>query len=151
MPDFNSVDDILEFAIAGEREAQEFYRGLAAKASEPWMADVFKDFAGEEVKHERKLVEVKDGKALMPSAGKVMDLKIAEYVSDVEESSHLDFQDALILAMKREKESFRIYSDLASAIDDLALKGTFVALAQEEAKHKLKIELMYDELILQEN
>ena len=63
----------------------------------------------------------------------------------------MDYQDALILAMKREKAAFRLYTDLAAATDDADLKSTFEALAQEEARHKLKIEIEYDDRILQDN
>jgi rubrerythrin len=87
----------------------------------------------------------------LPAAGKVMDLKIADYVMDVEPSSDLDYQDALILAMKEEKAAFRLYSDLAAATDDEALRVTLLALAQEEAKHKLRFEIEYDDHILTGN
>ena len=53
--------------------------------------------------------------------------------------------------MKREKASFRLYSDLAASVDDEDLKQTFLALAHEEAKHKLRFEVEYDDVILAEN
>ena len=62
----------------------------------------------------------------------------------------MSFQDALVLAMKREKKAFKLYHDL-SEIAPNDLKDTFLALAQEEAKHKLRIELEYDNVILTEN
>jgi rubrerythrin len=87
----------------------------------------------------------------LPAAEKVMDLKIADYVMDVEPSSDLDYQDALIVAMKEEKAAFRLYSDLAAATDDEGLRATLLALAQEEAKHKLRFEIEYDDHILSGN
>ncbi len=70
---------------------------------------------------------------------------------DVDVSEKLSYQDALILAMKREKKAYRLYSDLASKIDDTALKQVFLGLAQEEAKHKWYFEVEYDEHILKDN
>jgi rubrerythrin len=36
-------------------------------------------------------------------------------------------------------------------VEDKEMKKTFMALAEEEAKHKLRLEIMYDEQILFEN
>jgi rubrerythrin len=53
--------------------------------------------------------------------------------------------------MKKEKAAFRLYSDLAGLADDAQLRNTFLFLAQEEAKHKLRFEIEYDENVLVEN
>jgi rubrerythrin len=41
--------------------------------------------------------------------------------------------------------------NLADATDNAAVRDLFLVLAQEEAKHKLRFELEYDEHILKEN
>ena len=105
----------------------------------------------EELGHKKKLEAIKAGKRLVPSAEKVTDLKLAEYVVDVDPDAELNYQNALILAMKREKSSFKLYTDLAAAAESEDLKQTFLALAQEEAKHKLRFEIEYDDVILKEN
>jgi rubrerythrin len=151
MKTFGSVDELLDFAIGKEEEAAELYTRLGRQTEKSWMRQVFEEFAQEEKGHKAKLQAVKEGKHLLPAAGKVMDLKIADYVMDVEPSSDLDYQDALILAMKAEKAAFRLYSDLAAATDDEALRATLLALAQEEAKHKLRFEIEYDDHILTGN
>jgi rubrerythrin len=53
--------------------------------------------------------------------------------------------------MKAEKAAYKLYNDLASATDDAGLRETLLSLAQEEAKHKLRFELEYDEQILKDN
>jgi rubrerythrin len=151
MTNFKSVDQVLDFAIDKEIEASDYYIHLADRMEEQWMKDLFTSFSREEQKHEAKLKEVKAGNLLMSAQGKVADLKIADYVVDVEDKPGMDFQDALILAMKREKAAFKLYNDLADSTDDQGLKDTFLALAQEEAKHKLRIEVTYDDQILTEN
>ncbi|MEW6267522.1 MAG: ferritin family protein [Thermodesulfobacteriota bacterium] len=148
---FNTVDEILDFAIKGEETANAFYRRLADQAALPWMSDLFLDFAKEELGHKARLQAVKLGGRLKPAAEKVQDLKIAEYTADVDESSVTNFQDALVLAMKKEKKAFKLYTDLAEATDNADLRQTFLALAQEEAKHKLRIEIAYDEEVLKDN
>ena len=145
-----SVDGILDFAIGREQEAHDFYNGLAKKAKQPAMKETFLQFAAEELGHKKKLEGIKAGKTLLP-VKKVMDLKIGDYLVDVEPEGDLDYQHALILAMKREKAAFRLYTDLAGLVDDNQLKITFLSLAQEEAKHKLRFEVEYDDNILAQN
>jgi rubrerythrin len=151
MKAFGSVDDVLDFAIGKEEEAAQLYTNLARQTGKSWMRQVFEEFASEERGHKAKLLAIKQGKLLMPVAEKVMDLAIADYLMDVEASPALDYQDALIFAMKEEKAAFRLYSDLAAATDDEALRATLLALAQEEARHKLRFEIEYDNHILSGN
>ena len=151
MKAFGSVDEILDFAIGKEEEAAQLYTNLARQTKKSWMHQVFEEFAGEERGHKAKLEAIKQDKLLLPAAEKVMDLKIGDYLMDVEASPDLDYQEALVLAMKEEKAAFRLYSDLAAATDDDTLRATLLALAQEEAKHKLRFEVEYDEQILTGN
>lgn len=151
MSNFGSVDEILDFAIAREEEANAFYLDLAQRMEKPWMAEVFRGFAEQELQHKMKLEAVKQGQTLLPAAQKVMDLKIADYLVEVGLSDDMSYQDALTVAMKREKKAFRLYTDLAASTEDQELKSTFEALAQEEARHKLWIEMQYDEYILVED
>jgi rubrerythrin len=151
MQQWKSVDEILDFAIGQEEQAAEFYTGLAGKMDRPWMSEIFKEFAKEEMWHKSKLLEIKSGKRLMASEQKVLDLKIGDYLVDVEPTDHMDYQQALVVAMKKEKKAFKIYIDLAAATDDANLKTVFMSLAQEEAKHKLRFEIEYDDFIMTEN
>jgi rubrerythrin len=148
---FNSVDDILDFAIGKEQEAHDLYASLADKAANAAMKSVFKEFAAEEAGHKKKLEGVKEGKKLATSAKKILDLKIGDHLVDVQIKPDLDYQEALILAMKAEKNAYLMYHNLAQATDDADIKALLLELAQEEAKHKLRFEIEYDENILLEN
>lgn len=151
MEQWKSVDEILDFAIGQEEQAAQFYTDLARRMDRPWMSKIFKEFAQEEVGHKRKLLEVKDGKRLMPVEKKVLDLKIGDYLVAQEPTADMDYQQALILAMKKEKKAFMMYNDLAGATDDNNLQAIFLSLAQEEAKHKLRFEVEYDDFVMTEN
>jgi rubrerythrin len=148
---FNSVDEILDFAIRKEEGAAEMYTDLAGKVDKAYMRTLFQDFAREELGHKEKLLQVKEGKLLLPAEEKVMDLKIAEYLEDVEPSAVGDYVQALTLAMKEEKAAFRMYTELAEAADDENVRAMLLGLAQEEAKHKLRFEIEYDEYVLAED
>jgi rubrerythrin len=147
----DSVDKILDFAIEKEQEASDFYKDLGAKMDRPSMKDVFIGFSKEELGHKAKLQAVKDGKKLNLPEKKVMDLKIGDYLAYQEPSGDMDYQQALIVAMKAEKAAYTLYTSLAEATDNAEIQALFQVLAQEEAKHKLRFEIEYDDVILKQN
>jgi rubrerythrin len=151
MRDFKSVDEILDFAIGEEEASAGFYRALATKMDRPWMKEAFEEFAREEDGHKAKLQMFKKGEVPVPAQEKVLDLKIGDYLVDAELNPDMDYQQALMVAMKKEKVAFRMYSDLASVATDPNAKSLLLSLAQEEAKHKLRFEVEYDDVILKEN
>jgi rubrerythrin len=149
--EFDSVDAALDFAIENEQGASDFYTELASKMEKPHMQKIFEGFAAEERGHKAKLESVKAGQKAKLSKAKVLDLKIGDYLVEEKPSATMDYQSALILAMKQEKAAFRLYSDLAASADDAEIRELFLGLAQEEAKHKLHFEVEYDEDFLREN
>jgi rubrerythrin len=151
MKEFKSVDDILDFAIRAEQEAVDFYSDLASRSKNNQMKKVFREFAGEEMKHKSRLLGIREEKTLVLSGETVRDMKIADYLVDVKPTPDMTYSDALILAMKKEKNAFRLYSFLSEETTDPLLKGLFLTLALEESRHKLRFELEYDEFVLREN
>ena len=149
--DFDSVDAVLDFAIEKEEEAHQFYMDLAKKMEKKYMTEIFEEFAKEEMGHKQKLIGIKSGKLLVSAEKKITDLKIGDYLVDVDPNEELDYQKALILAMKKEKKAFKLYNDLADSVDDQNLKSVYKSLAQEEAKHKLRFEIEYDDVIMRDN
>ena len=90
MTELNSVDEILDFAIGEEQKASDFYTMLAGKMDKPAMKQIFEGFAKEELGHKAKLEAVKGGKKLISSSEKVADLKIGDYLIEVEEEDAAD-------------------------------------------------------------
>jgi rubrerythrin len=148
----DSSDKILDFAIQKEEEAAEFYRGLAAKMARKPMQEIFTGYAKEEMGHKAKLQAIKAGNKLTLTAKSILDLKLGDYLVEQETvRNDLTYQEALIVAMKAEKAAYVLYNNLAGTVDKPELKELFLMLAQEEAKHKLRFEIEYDEVILAEN
>lgn len=147
----NTIEEILDFAIEQEQLASDFYTDLAGRMDKPNMKKVFEGFAQEEQGHKEKLLSVKEGKFALPTRQKIQDLGIGDHLVQVELTADIDFQDALILAMKAEKAAFKLYTQLAEAADDEKVKALFQSLAQEEARHKLRFEIEYDDFAYQEN
>lgn len=151
MKEFNSINDILGFAITSEQEAVEFYTALAEQAKNEEMKTVFVQFAKEEMNHKSRLLKIKDEGTFEVREEEIYDLKISDYLVDVEVTPNMSYQDALVVAMKKEKSAFKLYTKLAAKSPSDGLKNTFLSLAQEESKHKLRFEIEYDDYILKEN
>ena len=150
MENFDSVEDVLDFAIAEEMAAKEFYTGLAERARNSAMRAAFEEFAAEESNHRSILEHIKSGE-LVVSAEKVQDLKLADMAEPVMPRPDMNYQDALTVAMHKEKQAFLLYTLLAKLCDDDKMRETFLMLAHEEAKHKLHFEIEYDEVVLKED
>jgi len=152
MENFKSVDEILEMAIKDEQTAANLYENLAKKSRSNEMRRTFMQFSLEELGHKKKLERIKTGGKIVVSDEKVQDLKIGDYLVEVSTSrDDLSYQEALIVAMKEEKAAFKLYSDLAARTDDAGAREVLLMLAQEEAKHKLRFEIEYDDHILREH
>ena len=75
------------------------------------------------------------------------EVSYSDYQVAVEPNPQMTYQDALTVAMKKEKAAFKLYSDLAATAPDEKTKTLFLALAQEEARHKLRFEIEYDDML----
>ena len=151
MNEFKNINDILDFAIEREQDAVNFYNKLAVNARNADMKSTFEQFAQEEMGHKARLIKIKEEGIISLPKEAVQDLKIADYIVRDEERAELNYEQALVLAMKREKAAFRLYLKLSEKVQSSEYKNLFLTLAQEESRHKLRFELEYDEFVLREN
>ena len=124
------VIEILDFAISNEMDSIQFYTDLSKTADKSYMKELFEQFAGEEKGHKKKLESVKKDRLLVPAAEKIMDLKISDYLIDIEPHPEMTYQEALIIAMKREKAAFKLYTNLSASVTDENVKHLFLFLYQ---------------------
>jgi rubrerythrin len=148
----STYNEIIAFAIDKEQEAVDLYSDLADRAQSPSGKILFKELADMEKGHKTKLekldIQYFSSQKLKPPE----DLKIADYLVDVELTPDATYQDIILFAAKREKGAFELYSDLARIYTTIPdVKKIFDVLAQEEAYHKLKLEREYDEVVYKED
>ncbi|MBU8891901.1 MAG: ferritin family protein [Bacteroidales bacterium] len=151
MNEFKSIDDVLDFAISAEQEAVDFYNQLAENSKTEDMRFVFASFAQEEINHKARLTQIKQEGSFKVEPKEIQDLKISDYIADVQITPNMSYQEALIVAMGKEKAAFKLYYDLAKRAENEGMRDVFISLAQEESKHKLRFEIEYDEYVLREN
>ena len=144
----SSVDSVVNFAIQKEEKAMEFYQKCAERAKNQGIKTFFQEMVDEEKRH-RDLLQ-----GLNPSAlddiklEKVEDLRISDYLIDIQFEDDLTYQEALTLAMKKEEKAHAFYSGWKDKCMHEKTAKLFEMLAIEELKHKRKIETVYDEEIL---
>ena len=147
--DLKQYEEIIKFAIDKEIAAFNFYTRASQVAKYSGGRELFIDFSKEEEKHRKLLEEITVEKiAQLPMEKTVPDLKISDYMVDVEFKPDLSYADILRVAMKMEERSLKLYNDLKEFHKDKELNKLFTFLAQQEAKHKYGLEKKYDEDIL---
>jgi rubrerythrin len=151
MKQFSSTEEILDFAIGEEQSASDFYTRLAQQVSSPSVRRMFMEFSEEELQHKSKLENIRMGSVEYLPQEKVVDLGLEEVLVDVAPTDNMDYQDALILAMKKEKAAYRMYMRLATVASDPGIRDLLKGLASQEANHRLRFEIEYDEHVLTED
>ncbi len=148
---FRTFDEIIDYAIEKEMDEIEFYSEIANRMERKNVKRLFRNIALEKTARMLRLEKIKDVKSGL-NCVEIEDLKIANGLEEVDQTKNdLSYQDALIIAMKKEKAKFRFYSEMAESAVSEKCKETFLALASDEARHKLKFEIEYDEHVLFEN
>jgi len=143
--------EIIDFAIEREKEAVKFYHHLLEHTRFFDMKEVLREFEMMERGHISVLENMKKKQVGDLVAPKVETLQIGDYLVAPPTLDNLDYQDILIVGMKREELSMKLYTDLASDFNEPEMQQVFEKLASEEAKHKLRFERLYDQEVLKEN
>lgn len=141
MGEISSVDEILEFAISREVEANQLYIRMAKSIENPEMREVCTDLAKEELEHKAKLEleRMKRGEV-------VSDFNISNYVMDVGNEEDMDYEQLLLFAIKKEQISIDLYKDLAAVVKDEESRDVLLMLSKEETEHRKRFEIEYDRL-----
>lgn len=143
MSKFNSIEEVLDFAIKQEIKSYSFYLELADFVEQAEMAKVLTDLASQELIHKAKLEAVRADKITLDNE-EINNLGIAESVNDVEPDAKIDYIEMLVIGMKREEQTQRLYKNLAAMSLDRDIRDMFTQLANEEAGHKLRFEIEYE-------
>jgi len=144
---FNSVEEIINYAIEREKEAVQFYEEISKQEAFSGTRKTFEDFAKEERKHQAMLEDFSINKEKISEYKLewITDIKRSDYLVDMEYEKGMHYTDILRLAMKKEEKALKLYNDLSKKADNENVIKLFKLLAQEEAKHKGYIEGLYDD------
>ena len=146
--DEKKFQEIIKFAIDKEIKSYNFYTDASKVAKYSGAKDLFSDLAQQEVGHRKMLEKLDMEKIAQAKIEKVPDLKISDYMVDAEFNPDMSYADILRKAMKMEERALKLYNDMKEENKDANLIKLFSLLANEEAKHKLRLEKIYDDEIL---
>jgi rubrerythrin len=153
----NQLTRILKEAVSIEEESIELYSNAQEKAGSASSKSFLKELAETELGHKKRLMEIINKEALVQSLGDqkgelLEDLKIVDYMKDIDElSEDADYQDILTYAAQREKRTHDYYASLTKLFKGTQIGELFQRLAEEELKHKIKLEKEYDDILLKGN
>jgi rubrerythrin len=160
--DFENLKELINFAIEKEIEAADFYEENSKSESMSGKKEMLLEFAAEERKHQKLLESyvnqcVADGEEGFRENECIIDglenykfkwitdIKRSNYVEEIEYQPGMAYNELLLLAMKREEQALALYNKLLDEAQNDNAKKLFKMLCQEEAKHKLALETMYDD------
>jgi rubrerythrin len=146
---------VLESAVKIEEQSYAVYAIAQEKVYSSSSKKFLKELAQEELKHKEKLLTIMENKEKLSEIGlhtkAMQDLKIVDTMKDTTLSEDVDYQRILVYAAKREKSTYEYYNSLAAGFEDTEIGNLFSKLAQEELKHKNRLEKEYDEYLMKEN
>jgi rubrerythrin len=146
--DEKKFQEIIKFAIDKEIHSFNFYTNATHVAKYSGAKELFSELAQQEMGHRKMLEKLDMGKIAQAKIEKVPDLKISDYMVEVDLNPDMSYADILRKAMKMEEHSLKLYNDMKEKNKEEDLIKLFGLLANEEAKHKLRLEKIYDDEIL---
>ena len=142
-----SRETALRVAVEKEEQSRGFYASWAARVGDPGAAALLRELAAEEVRHKERLLEgLPLAQATGVPAGAAPDL--SDFLVEHELSAVATTQDVLIAAIKREERARVMYLQLGKWVPAGALRDLLNSLADDEAGHKTRLEMIYDTLVL---
>ncbi len=148
MAELETIADALSLAIIREGHACEFYKELALHVESRELHDLVLLLAQEELEHKRSLEFelVKQG-VVSRAVPTEIRFNVAEYLEEPGSAEGLDYKEVILLAIEKERTSFRLYALLAGAVQDGEMQEALLAMAEQEAKHVLRFEQAYAEAV----
>ena len=139
------VKAVIKTAIQKEREAQAFYTDLYNLVEDTIVKDALLFLAGEEKKHAEFLQKYLQGAygADALQMNEVIEYEIAQYLEMPDIKKGMEAKDVYLVAAHRELNSYNFYKNLADVHPDGEVKDLLLKMANQELKHKEKVEYLY--------
>lgn len=140
-----TLESLIELAIKNEEEAYASYMELYGIVADKIAKDTLKFLAEEEKQHKAYLLKYRDGsfrENALPLTVPV-DYKIAEQMDKPEIKADVSTKEVYLIAANKELNAYQFYQDLANMHPDGDIKDMLLRMAQQELRHKEKVEYLY--------
>ncbi len=141
----NSLASVIKMAIDKEKEAYDFYMGLYNIVEDKDAKDNLKFIAQEEAKHKDFLTSCQKGLVCANEfkMDAVVDYKIIEHYAKPDIKKNMKSAEVYLVAANRELNAYNFYKSLADSYPAGEVKDLLTKMANEEMKHKEKMEYLY--------
>ena len=143
-------ENAIDRAILMEEQSHSLYVSALKMVLSQGSKTLLENLADDELQHKAKLQEVKktgSWRRFDSRVKDIVDLQILDRVEDVRLSEDATYEEILVFAGKREKETHEYYLELGTRLANTSAGDVFRKLADEELGHKNKIEKEYLSLI----
>jgi len=149
----DELRELLQTAMYKEIASQAFYIAGQDRTDDPAAKELMKELAEEESHHLQMLRELneQDWRDSDWHREKIPNLMISEYLIGGDRLEGASLQDTLVFAIKREQQAVEFYSRMMGILRSKDTKRLCERLVHEELKHKLRLEMFYDDLFYGED
>lgn len=149
-----SAEEALKIAIQREIEAFDLYTDAARGIQHAAMRKTLEEMAEQEHGHRIKLENILAGNVRwavrLSRTQPITDIRLSDHLEGGSLEPNAGYQDVLLFAAKREKAAHEFYKAMVELVDDTLIANVFAMLANEELKHKSRLEKMYEDEVYQE-
>ena len=140
-----SLKSLIGIAVKNEEEAHVFYLGLADIVEDKTARETLAFLAGEELAHKEFLLAYLKGEKKFNALPleEIVDYHIAEYADKPDIQKNMKSSEVYLVAAHREWNSYKFYMGLASLQPEGEAKAMLQKMADQEMKHKEKVEYLY--------
>lgn len=131
---------ILDFAVAKETAAEEFYLRWAERSDDEDVRKLLAELASDERGHAEKLSTITPD-ALIAEGLAHAEFGLMEDLPDAPAEEEMTVLDVLSVAIRREEKAVTLYERMRGA--STSEEKLFAALVEEERRHKHRLELQY--------
>jgi rubrerythrin len=141
----NTLNSAIDIAITKEQEAYDFYMDLYNKVEDKEAKSTLKYIAQEEAKHKEFLLTCREGRycSTVLNLETPVDYNIVEHMEKPDIKKDIKSAEIYLIAANRELNAYNFYKGLADSHPAGDVKELLTKMANEELKHKEKMEYLY--------
>jgi len=151
--EFGSLQEILDFAVTRERQAQAMYVAYSRATDRKSFSQLLLTMADMEREHERRLEELKGKRAWAPALSGPASVRftLEEPFKEIVFSPDMEYGDFLVLVIRKETEAEELYLQLEGLASAAEARRLFRHLAGEEKKHRDWAQERFDRDVRRDN
>ena len=144
---FETIEDVIDFAIEEEEKSVDLYTELATQTTNFRLRTLFEQFAREELKHKVDISERRE-EIINSFANSIINrAELNEALIKFEPKQNMNMEEALAFAIKCEDQMCTLYLHLSNNSNNPGISNFFFGLSEMEANHKRSYEFVLDDIL----